>query len=121
MRVSVPPAPAAREDAPAAVKQSPVLQALAQQRTDAFTKLDALYQRRREIFQQGADAKPEAWTEVVNGIAQAQADANMAGVGLKLAEGSQLMDLTITPKAQHPPTDLNVPAPPSPVPAAKQP
>jgi hypothetical protein len=51
---------------------------------------------------------------VVKDISSTQAAVNMAGVGLKLAEGSQLMDLSIVPKSQHKISDLNLPPPPPP-------
>ena len=107
--LTVPPAPAAQENAPPAVKASPTLEKFAQKRTEGFTKLDQLYQQRRELMQQGPQASPEAWTQVVKDISSTQAAVNMAGVGLKLAEGSQLMDLSIVPKSQHKISDLNLP------------
>ena len=111
--------PAAPENAPPAVKNSPTLQKYAQAQTDGFSKLDQLYQQRRDLMQQGTQATPEAWTKVVKEISETQATVNMAGVGLKLAEGSQLIDLTIVPKSQHKISDLTVPPPPPP--ATKQP
>jgi hypothetical protein len=111
--------PAAPENAPPAIKNSPTLQKFAQAQTDGFSKLDQLYQQRRELMQLGAKATPEAWTQVVKEISQTQAAVNMAGVGLKLTEGSQLIDLTIVPKSQHKVSDLTLP--PSPSPETKQP
>ena len=106
--------PAPPENAPLAVMNSPTLQKFSQAQTDGFSKLDQLYQQRRDIMQQGAKASPEAWTQVVKEISETQAKVNMAGVGLKLAEGSQLIDLTIVPKAQRKVSDLTVPPPPPP-------
>ncbi len=117
----VPPAPAAQENAPPAVKNSPTLQKFAQAQAEGFSKLNQLYQRRRELMQQGTQATPEAWTQVVKEISQNQAVVNMASVGLKLREGSQLADLTIVPKSQRKVSDLTLPPPPSPQPEAKQP
>jgi hypothetical protein len=106
--------PAPPENAPPAIKQSPTLQKFSQTQTDGFSKLDQLYQQRRELMQQGTQATPEAWTQVVKQISETQAAVNLAGVGLKLAEGSQLIDLTIVPKSQRKVSDLTLPPPPPP-------
>ena len=53
---------------------------------------------------------------MVKDISQAQADVNFAGVGLKLAAGSQLLDLNFDTKKQTKISDLSVPPPPSPKP-----
>lgn len=112
--LEVPPTPIERSETPAPVKNSPVVQEFARQQSEGLSKLDQLYQQRRELQQQGAAATPEAWTTVVNDISKAQSEVNMAGVGLKLAEGSALLDLTIVPKAQKKLSDLTVPPPPPP-------
>ena len=112
----VPPSPAAAPDAPAPIKESPGLKAFAEKQSAGLSQLDKLYQQRRELMQQGAQATPEAWTKVVKDISQAQADVNFAGVGLKLAAGSQLLDLNFDTKKQTKISDLTVPPPPSPKP-----
>lgn len=110
----VPPPPAEQPAAPAPLKDSPVVREFARQQSEGFSKLDQLYQQRRELHEQGAAASPEAWTKVVNDISKTQAEVNIAGVGMKLAEGSALLDLTIVPKAQKKLSDLTVPPPPPP-------
>ncbi|HZP60164.1 MAG TPA: hypothetical protein VFB27_07540, partial [Opitutaceae bacterium] len=111
----VAPAPNERADAPPEVKESPKLQAVAQQQADNFKDLDQLYTKRRELAQQGANASPQEWTKVVNDISTKQAAITTAAVQQKLAEGSKTIDLTIIPKAQRKKiSDLNVPPPPPP-------
>ncbi len=108
--VVAPPA-TQQEETQAVVKDSPTLSRFEHQQDESVSKLEQLYQKRLELKKQGANASPEEWTKVVNDISATQAHLNFVTVAQRLAQGSALIDLTITPKAQKKPSEVPPPSP----------
>lgn len=106
----VPPPPDAREQTPREIKENPKLQAIAQEKAAHLQQLDELYNRRRELARQGANASPEDWTKVVNDISAGQSAIAVDVTKEKMIEGSKNIDLTIVPKSRrHKPVEVPSP------------
>lgn len=120
----LPTATAERNDAPPALKNSPVLVELKRQRSEALKNLDRLYRERREIVTKGPGATAKELTTNNNDINATQSrllwNVYLEGAsgGSKVTktppplEPSQAeIDTTITPKRRRTSSDIVVPPP----------